>query len=569
MYMQRRVEGFYLRLRVPADLTQRLGLREIRRSLGTSVPRVAKARCAALYVRVCEAFERIRAMSDEEYNRDDHMRILEESLDDAMYIMAKQQENAQTSAKIVDIKSAVELCKQADRQTAKLKQLGQAVDKLLTTLDDVKRGINNENNARELRTQILKCREDALKIMQSAIENPMVAENIAKVRDLTLASLPKNHIETPTILDFLKNTHVKEKKLEDAANRHIANYINLFARICGNRPLNEYHRQHVVDYISTLEKMKNTYGKSDADYTKSIAEILKETKSKSIPTLSEKTIRNHRVHVRALFISSLKHHRYSTTDEINDMFSDIKLSKLVPTAQERKPWSIESLTALFASPIWTGTASQKDDFVKRKLPGKKVWKDAYWWLPIIALHTCARLEEIAQLQHGDLRQDANGIWFIAITDENENQRLKTKNSKRNIPVHKLLIELGFLDLFKVGNKSLATQQIFPELKPRGREDKLSQLYSNHFSEYRKAIGLSKRFMDFHAFRHTAITKLCVTYKVPALTVARISGHDPDDPDLKKLRQTNDYSHYEIHELRDVLDLLDYEALGVKMAHLRR
>ena len=225
------------------------------------------------------------------------------------------------------------------------------------------------------------------------------------------------------------------------------------------------------------------------------------------------------------------------------------------------------LTKLFQTPIWSGTASNKDDFVRRHEPGMNIWQDAYWWMPILALHTGARAEELAQLRHGDLKRDKNGIHYFEIHDRFDN-RIKTANSVRNVPVHDFLIELGFPKLFRPERK-LAAERIFPELTPRGREGKLSQLYSTHFSEYRNAGGLYEHLVDFHSFRRTFITTLEANHKIPTLVVARIAGHDDGDKELDKLRQTNDYTDYEIKHLKDVIDHIDYEKAGVDFERLRR
>lgn len=78
---------------------------------------------------------------------------------------------------------------------------------------------------------------------------------------------------------------------------------------------------------------------------------------------------------------------------------------------------------------------------------------------------------------------------LAITDAE--RRLENQNAKRVIPLHPELIQLGFLaHVEKVGPKP--SDPIFPDLKPKGRDEKRGHAISKWFGEYRKAIGLLRR-----------------------------------------------------------------------------
>ncbi|AVM75772.1 site-specific integrase [Magnetospirillum gryphiswaldense] len=196
-------------------------------------------------------------------------------------------------------------------------------------------------------------------------------------------------------------------------------------------------------------------------------------------TLSATTIGKHVQHVKGFFNTARRHLNFTTSDAIDEMFDGIKLSKGVPSAQKRKSWPMEQLNLLFATPIWQGTGSRPEDFTKRHKEGAHIYRDAYWWLPITALWTGARLEELAQLHHEDLIADSSGFRFIHIHGEGE-RRVKTANSIRRVPVHSVLVGFGFLDLFD--NKK-AGQRIWPELRPTGRMKKLGDTYSTHFTDY--------------------------------------------------------------------------------------
>jgi integrase len=190
--------------------------------------------------------------------------------------------------------------------------------------------------------------------------------------------------------------------------------------------------------------------------------------------------------------------------------------------------------------------------------------DSYWWLPVLALWSGARLEELAQLQHDDLRQDREGIPYLAIHREGD-RTTKNEHSVRNVPLHPFLIELGVLGLFETNKRG----RIFPELIKHGRPKSWGGKYSEDFTDYRRRVGLYRKLLDFHSLRRTFITTLRDRYKVDALTVAALAGHDDTDPELRRLRQTDDYTDYSVAGLKDAIDRLDYEALGVDVSPLRR
>jgi hypothetical protein len=58
---------------------------------------------------------------------------------------------------------------------------------------------------------------------------------------------------TPTVMGFLETVYINEKQLREDQNRHVENYIRLFARIAGDRPLAEYKRLDILNWVRTLE----------------------------------------------------------------------------------------------------------------------------------------------------------------------------------------------------------------------------------------------------------------------------------------------------------------------------
>jgi integrase len=157
-------------------------------------------------------------------------------------------------------------------------------------------------------------------------------------------------------------------------------------------------------------------------------------------------------------------------------------------ANQRQEWDREELWKLFASPVFTEG--------KRFIAGGG---EAAYWLPVLSLYHGFRAGELCQLDRNDLVQ-RDGIWCLRIRpsdDEEDAKSVKTTESIRTVPLHKRLIELGFLDYVK----TLKGTKMFPEIAPDSR-GRWSGDYSKWFGRYRRSIGLDQRWTDFHSFRHT-------------------------------------------------------------------
>ena len=66
------------------------------------------------------------------------------------------------------------------------------------------------------------------------------------------------------------------------------------------------------------------------------------------------------------------------------------------------------------------------------------------WAALLGLYTGARASEVGQLLTVDVAA-VDGVPAIRITDDGEDQKLKTEASNRVVPIHADLLALGFLD----------------------------------------------------------------------------------------------------------------------------
>lgn len=148
---------------------------------------------------------------------------------------------------------------------------------------------------------------------------------------------------------------------------------------------------------------------------------------------------------------------------------------------------------------------------------KHPWR---YWLPLLGRCTGARLEELCQLHVHDFIQQ-QGIQCIRIDDNSEGQNLKNASSRRLLPIHPTLIELGLLGHVE-SVRATGADRLFPELEPvRG---KLGHTPSKWFGRYKKKRGITDPRKTFHSFRHTLIDDLRDSGVQDSL-IKRIAGHE--------------------------------------------
>lgn len=173
---------------------------------------------------------------------------------------------------------------------------------------------------------------------------------------------------------------------------------------------------------------------------------------------------------------------------------------------------------LKAPPKADNTGTVREDFNNDEL--KRIFEDSYmrepryntayqYWLPVIALFTGARLNEIAQLTTSDIIDMGSGIQALNITDTPEGnaaKSLKTRASRRVIPVHSKLIELGFLAYVDSVKKTYGGGNLFQLKAAEG--DGYGKAPGPWFNDkYLPYLGIKAKGIVFHSFRHTFITRL--------------------------------------------------------------
>ena len=174
--------------------------------------------------------------------------------------------------------------------------------------------------------------------------------------------------------------------------------------------------------------------------------------------------------------------------------------------------------------------------------------EAARWIPIIALYTGARSNEIAQLELADCYDDQDGVPVLDFNLIGDNKSLKNDASERKTPVHPDLIALGLWE--RVARlKAAGETKLFPELNftaQNGPANGPQRAFSRYLDRLKvEARGYGK--VGHHSFRDTVIGKMKAA-RVPRELREEYTGH--------QLSERQEHSHaYE----------LDFSAHGLAQA----
>ena len=224
----------------------------------------------------------------------------------------------------------------------------------------------------------------------------------------------------------------------------------------------------------------------------------------------------------------------------------VKIPKDGTKTKPRIPFSKDELDIIFKSSIYT----QGD----RPKAGAG---EASFWIPLLALWTGARLEELGQLHIADIQEEA-GIKYIHITNDGGNKNVKTSSSKRKIPIHPELIKCGFMSY--VSNiKQAGHPRLFPLIKSPDDRQKTA-MFSKWFGRHlRETLQIKDTRKVFHSFRH-GFKDACRLSGVLSEHHDRLTGHSNGS-----IGDSYGGEYYPIKPLNEAIQKLNYE--GLFLSHL--
>lgn len=141
-----------------------------------------------------------------------------------------------------------------------------------------------------------------------------------------------------------------------------------------------------------------------------------------------------------------------------------------------------------------------------------------FWIPLIGIYTGLRQNEICQLLVEDIVEE-DGVICFDINGKGD-KRLKTLASKRLVPLHPLLIDLGFLD-YKRELAAKKEVRLWPNLVHT--RDGYIRVFVNWYYRHNRRYITKDPKKTFHSLRHSFAD--CLKQKVVNETmISELMGH---------------------------------------------
>jgi integrase len=473
MSTQKRNGVYHFRLRIPSDLQSILHKREIVRSLKTGSHRTAKKRAKTWESRIHYLFTILRSAKVsqrkqkeigclakkyyEEFirNVDDDLDEYYEGQSDGLSTMADQTYVALFANNLEQNKLTIDEC---------------IVEKSFK----VERKVEDYQS---LCLEFLKAQLEACKVFFDSVDG--------KFTDQFKSPLGKNaegDAEPTELLSKIITAFIGEHEgvaWRPRTGAQIKSGLAKFIEVVGDRPVVEIQRQDIRSFKDFLLKLPSRRGGQGA-------------------TLSASSVNKYIAIVTTLF-NWANDQGYCEGD---NPASNLKVRKSKVANEERSDFSDDDLKLIFSGNYYAQ---------KKKRPDR-------YFIPLILLHSGARLEEIAQLDVGDVKK-VEGVWCFDINPADD-KFLKTKGSKRVVPIHSHLINLGFLDYLE-SLKQSGSDRLFPQLTKSANG--YGSAISKWFNPRLRKMGIKDPEKVLHSTRHTVITQLKYA-DAQNHTIAELVGH---------------------------------------------
>lgn len=487
--LQRRDKSanFRLRVKVPVDLLAHYHpKKELTFSLGTSNREEACARGTAKRGQVLQEFQAIRAKRDAEVRTS----LSETEMDRLGLLLQHSMLKADDEIRINGIEDWL-FERQGEEQAQRLETYRRALARgdmavVAPVVEDWLwgHGFDLDRGSQDFKTLAHRF----LKAVVTATDK-QVQRHQGEVVDTPPDPGPlESHGKAPTKAGgeltlsglFEKWKDEKQRTLPENTVTDYATHVRHFQELHGDLPLSGIAKAHVREYKDAMLKCPAINRLPKHYRSKKLPALIKlAEKDTSLPRLSERTINEKCLAALAAVLNWGVKNGYLEHNPATGIKVDVGKVK----EKKRLPYSVEDLNLIFRFPIFTeGT---------RPRGGAG---EAAKWLPVLALWTGARLQELGRLQVEDVRTD-RGVTYLDLTSAGT----KTTSSKRRVPVHKELVRLGFLAYVEERRKAKGGP-LFPALK--SERSSPTEGWTSWWGRYCRSNGITDPRKVFHSFRHT-------------------------------------------------------------------
>ena len=281
----------------------------------------------------------------------------------------------------------------------------------------------------------------------------------------------------------------------------------LFGDFVGATRIDGITREMAAEFLETIGRLHRDYARSSRAKALTLDELLEKYPAGEGTGLSNVTLNRHAGALHGLFKWARKRGLFDGENPFAEQSRPSGRNHYVP-------FTIDELNKLFSHPLLTDATH-----AERTNPSRHSAQTALMWVPLIALFSGMREDEICGLRTADVAKEDGVLAFNVVP--HEGRRVKTAASARRVPVHSELIACGFAEYLQHVQQD---EYLFPGLKPGGPDGKRSHYLTKRFTEYRRRVGVDRRQVVFQSFRKNVVEAL-ERARVHQSEVAQVVGHD--------------------------------------------
>ena len=258
--------------------------------------------------------------------------------------------------------------------------------------------------------------------------------------------------------------------------------VDDFRDFVGDIPVTETTGDHLYNFRDAVASLPNAMPRADRELT--FRARLAKYADDDGPKVAPASVKRRIGHIQAL-ITYAFNQRWIPAN----VGSGIPIEGYTKSSSARRPFLDDELGRLFASELFLAPASwssRRDTVSDATLA----------WLFLLGLTNGARIEEIGQTELANIKTDG-GVRYLDLGLE---AAVKNDGSRRMIPLHSIILELGF-DRYVAALRDAGETRLFPDLMPN-KFDKLCQEASRVANRYIDRVVSDDRRLVFHSLRHT-------------------------------------------------------------------
>ncbi len=345
--------------------------------------------------------------------------------------------------------------------------------------------------------------EQPVPILESEADEP-VEPYLVKSQSIEVKYNKVEEITSPLFSEMYPK-HIERmrvnKRREQTVKETIETYKDVI-ELLGDKPISSYSKIHGRDFRNSLLKTPKNRKRIKRYRDKTLKEILElEIPLKDLMSFDNQT---------KLISRMTSMWNYLIDEYPEHITENVFKSNLIRKNPKKKKDRRESFTDDDLGLIFNPKTYLPSIF--KNVTGRdNTIQLPYFFIPILAVHTGCRLEELCQMRVNDIVKEKD-VWVYRIKEEgeygNEETRVKNPYSERDIPIHSVLINTFEFIKYVKHIKKLGHDRVFWELPKRG--DVYSKNMGRFFNDkYLKKIGLKdgRRKVSFHSFRHSIETHL--------------------------------------------------------------